>query len=362
MKKTSTKNIFKKLTSVILTLQFGVFLTLPTSTNYILRSFEFGGGGDSSSSTNYSIESILGEDAAQGSSTNYSLNSGLAFVQQSHVPPAPTFVNSASWYNKLKITINQDDTAPTDTTYAIAISDDNWVTTEWVQSDNTVGATLGIEDFQTYTNWGGASGEFVTGLTANTTYKVKVKSRQGNYTESPLGPEASAATVSVSLTFDIDVSSSDTETASPYSVAFGDLTVGSISTATNKVWIDIDTNAEAGGYIYISDVNTGLKSSVHNYTISSLTADLTGQNEGFGIQSSTVAQSSGGPLAAVSPYDGASENVGIVDTTVRELYSTSSSPITAGRGSFTLKTKASNTTPAADDYADTLTVIASGTF
>jgi hypothetical protein len=64
----------------------------------------------------------------------------------------------------------------------------------------------------------------------------------------------------------------------------------------------------------------------------------------------------------LSPYNGASENVGVIDTTIRELYSTSGSQISAGRGSFKLKAKASNTTPSADDYSETLTMISSGTF
>ena len=261
-------------------------------------------------------------------------------------------------------TINKDVADPTDATYAIAISTDDFVTTNWVQNDNTIGSTLGIEDFQTYTNWGGASGEFITGLAANTTYKVKVKSRQGNYTESGLGPLASAATVSVSISFDIDVSSSDTETAAPYVVAFGDLAIGSVSTATDKVWVDFNTNAEYGGYVYISGQNGGLKSTVLNYTISSASNDLadSGVTEGFGAQNSSVTQSSGGPLAAVAPYNGAGQNVGVLDTTTRELYSTSGSQITAGRGSFYLKAKASNVTKSADDYNDTLTIVTAGTF
>lgn len=338
------------------------FLAYPASLNYKLKSYEFGAGGDTSTSGNYSIEGQTGGMSGSLNSGVYGVDAGLIFEQQAHVPPAPTFVNSSNWYNKLKITINKDSADPTDATYAIAISDDNWVTTKWVQNDNTVGTNLGIEDFQTYTNWGGASGEFVIGLAPDTTYKVKVKSRQGLYTESPLGPEASAATTNVAISFDIDVAPTDQESAAPYSVSFGDLTAGSVSTATDKVWIDLTTNAEAGGYIYVSGNNAGLKSSVLNYTITSATADLTGQSEGFGIQSSSESQSSGGPFVDVSPYNGTSENVGIVNTTIRELYSTSGNPIVSGRASFLLKSKSSATTPAADDYADILTLITASTF
>jgi len=367
MKKTIKVSVLKKIVSILscasLSCNMFIFFAFPASTTYKLNSFGFGAGGqDDMDSTTYQMEGIMGEMAGKLSSTTYNLGAGLQMAQNANVPAAATFVNSSNWYNKLKITINKWSGDPTDATYAIAITDDNWVTTKWVQNDNTVGATLGIEDFQTYTNWGGASGEFIIGLTADTTYKVKVKSRQGLYTESALGPEASAATVSVSLTFDLDVSSTDSETAAPYTVAFGDLSVGSVTTATNKVWVDFDTNAEYGGYVYISGQNSGLKSSVLNYTISSSSVDLAGQSEGFGAQNNSDTESSGGPLAPQSPYNGASENVGVIDTTIRELYSSSGSQIGAGRGSFTLKAKAANTTPSADDYTETLTIISSASF
>lgn len=338
------------------------------STNYKLKNYEFGGGGVvDSTSSNYSLEAILSELAAAQSSANYRADSGLIFTQQSNVPPAPTFVNdTGTRYNKLKITINQDSGDPSDTTYAIAISTDDFVTTNWVQPDNTIGSSLGIEDFQSYANWGGASGEFIIGLARNTTYKVKVKSRQGKYTESPLGPVASAATVDSQISFDIDIGggSDPGETAPPYAVNVGSLTAGTPVTASNRVWLDLATNGEAGGYIYVYDQNAGLRSTDVDYTINSATANLASGavTEGFGLQGASKTQSSGGPLDYVGPYDGTAENVGLVNTVIREIFDTSSSPIVGGRGSFSIKAKASNITPGANDYSDTLTVIAAASF
>lgn len=336
-------------------------LALPASTNYELRSYGFGAGGGSLDSASYSLEGILGEQSASVSSNSYNVRGGLLGVQTAHVPPAPTLVNSDNWYNKLNITLDQGGN-PSDTVYAIAISNDAWVTTNWVQSDNTVGATLGIEDYQTYADWGSGSGENIIGLDLNTTYWVRVKAMQGEFSESQLGPQASAATSNVSIDFDIDVSASDTETAAPYAFAFGTLTVGSVNTPSTKVWVDLDTNAQYGGYIYLSDSNSGLLSADQSYTIDSATGDLAALGEGFGVQSSTDTESSGGPLTAIAPYNNSSENVGVLDTTVRELYSTAGSSIAGGRGSFLLKAKPSNTAPAADDYTDTLTIIAAGNF
>lgn len=357
------KKVIEKIKNYLRISPFFILLAFPASNNYKLKSFTVSGGGETgTTSPNYSMEGIVGELAGTGqTSGNYRSDSGLIFVQQANVPPAPTFTNDSNWYNQLKITIDIGGN-PTDATFAIAITDDDWVSTDWVQNDNTVGGTLGIEDFQTYTNWGSASGEQIIGLAPNTAYKVKVKARQGNYTESPLGPEAGVSTSQVSLSFDIDTASSDTETAPPYTVNFDSLTLGSVNTATNKIWVDLDTNAEMGGVIFVYGLNTGLKSNSVNYTISSTSDNLSVASEGFGAQGDSVTESSGGPMTTSSPYDGVSDNVGLVDTIVREIFSSSQNPVTGGRASFLLKAKPSETTPAATDYTDTLTVIAAASF
>ena len=245
----------------------------------------------------------------------------------------------------------------------MAISDDNFATTQYVQTDNTVGSTFNINNFRTYASWGSGSGTFIIGLAANKTYKVKVKARQGLFTETPWGPTASASTSNLTLTFDIDIGPTDPgETAGPYTVALGSLSAGSVTTATDKIWIDFETNGEAGGFVYVYDANTGLRSSALNYTIDSSTANLTGASEGYGLQGSSVAQSSGGPLAKESPYDGTSENVGIVSSAIRVILNSSSNPIVAGRASIAVKAKISTTTPASSDYSDTLTMIASASY
>lgn len=334
------------------------------SATYKIKGYEFGGGGgEGLESTTYSMEAILGEGAGDLESASYKVGSGLTFVQNANVPSAPTFVNTSNWYNKLKITINKDAGDPTDAKYAIAISNDNFVAdTRYVQNDNTIGATLGSEDFQTYTDWGSGTGELIIGLARATTYTVKVASTQGKYTQGPFGSTAQATTSNVTLDFDLDVSSTDTETAAPYTVSVGDLAAGVVTTATNKVWIDFETNADYGGYVYILDQFTGLRSANTNYTITSASVNLASVSEGFGIRSDTAMQGSGGPITAVAPYNGAAENVGLVDTTIRELYSSAGASVTAGRSSFLIKAKAKSTTPAASDFSDTLTIVASGSF
>jgi hypothetical protein len=344
--------------ALALPLGASLLFAMPASTNYQLKDFGYGGGGVANgTSSNYAIEGIAGEqNATQLDGATYDLGPGLQFTNQANVPPAPTFTNPSNYYNKLALTLATGGN-PTDTLFAIAISTDNFVTTNYVQSDNTVGATLGLEDYQTYSAWGGGSGFTVIGLTASTTYKVKVKAWQGKFTETGYGPEATAATVGARLTFDIDVSASNSETSAPYTTNIGDLIAGTVTDSPEKVWVDFDTNGESGGRVYVVASNAGLQSSRAGYTISAVTGNLTSLTEGFGAQSDTATNG----LSEVALYNQTGNTVGTVDTTIREVF-TASAPTASGRGSFLLKAKSSAVTPAASDYTETLTVVASASF
>lgn len=343
----------------ILSLQMGFFVfAFPASTNYRLDGYGIGGGGEENmTSSNYAIDGIAGEvseDQLQG--TNYDLGSGLIFEQQANVPPAPSLTNPSSYYNKLRFVIAAGGN-PTNTKFAVAISDDNWTTTRYVQSDNTVGSTLGAEDRQTYAAWGGATGIDVIGLSANTTYKVKVKSMNGKFTETGFGPEASAATVNPQLSFDIDVAATDTDTEPPFSIGFGSLPAGSVVDSPNRVWVDFSTNGASGGRVYLSGSNSGLASVTAGSSIASSTGDLSALSKGYGAQGVSTANG----LSAVAPYTGTGNTVGVVDTAIREIFS-ATAPVSGGRASFILKAKSDAVTPAAADYSDTITVIASASF
>lgn len=340
-----------------------MLLAVPASNTYKLDSYTFGSGGtEESASTLYKMEGIAGEQAGAEMGVGTLLSwSGLMPVQMISTPPAPTFTNVSNDYDKLQF-ILATASNPTDTQYAIAISDDNWVTTEYVQSDNTIGAVLGAEDWQTYAAWGGASGEYAIGLTSNTQYKIKVKARQGDYTEGPWGPEATASTTNLTLSFDLDVAATDTETAGPYLLDIGALSVGSVTTATDKIWVDIATNANYGAYVYVAGANQGLESSVASHTISAYSGDLTGQQEGFGLRVDALSETSGGPLIAVSPYNGTNDVVGGPAAALSEILTSSNAEIAAGRASLLVKSKISSLTPASTDYSETITLVATAVF
>lgn len=350
-----------KLKKIFISTSFVFLLVMPASPNYKLRDFGFGtGGAGNSTDGTYSLEAITGEvseDKLIGGS--YNLGPGLIFTGQANVPIAPTFDNPSNFYNKLRIIINVSDN-PADTIFAIAISTDNFATTRYVQNDYTIGDTLGTEDYQTYANWGGGIDEYIIGLIPNTEYKVKVKAMQGKFTETGYGPIATASTVNPTLSFDIDVSASDSETDAPFAINMGDLMADTVIDSTEKIWVDLATNGETGGRVYVVGANGGLVSATAaGYKIDAITGDLASITypKGFGAQGFSEA----GGLFITALYDQIDDVVGTTDQSIREIF-TASGPISAGRGSFLLKAKSSLITPAASDYSETLTVIASGSF
>lgn len=338
-----------------------LLLVAPTSTNYTLSNHSFGSGGGIGTSTSYSIQANTGEIGSNALTSNsYKTLPGLIFTQLANVPTA-ALTNDDFYYNKLGLVIGTEGN-PADTEYAIAISSDSFTTTEYVQSDNTIGSTLGTEDWQTYADWGGSSGEFIVGLTPNTTYSVKIKARRGEYTEGPFGPIDTATTSNLTLSFDIDISAIDEETEAPYSISLGTVAPNSITSANENIWIDLSTNAAHGGRVYVSGGSGGLYSANAGYTISAVSADLSSISEGFGIQSVSASQSSGGPFIALSPYDGSTDVVGGISTTPNSVFSTSNLPVTNARGDIAVKVKTKDLTPAANDYTETLTFIAAALF
>jgi hypothetical protein len=348
------KNVFPVLFSLML-------FVMPASTNYEMHDYGIGGGDTVGSSTNYGLNAMVGEvGGALSDGTNYSLGPGVIFTRQANVPAAPTFTNPSNFYNKLRIVLDTGNN-PSDARFAVAISSDNFVTTQYVKSDFTVGSTLDITDYQTYSGWGGGAGVFVIGLQPNITYSVKVRAMHGNFTESGYSTAATASTAAVSVTFDIDVSAVDTETSPPYTLNIGTLTPATITTAGQKIWVDLETNAVDGAVVYVRGSGTGLTSIGAGHTIPGLTGDLGSASEGYGMQLNTVGQASGGPLTAITPYNGTLQNIGTLDTTFRPMLE-STTAISGGRGSFFLKAKSATTTPAAADYSQLLTVIAAARF
>ncbi len=330
-----------------------LFGALPATTNYQLNSYGFGSGGTAGSSTStYALEGTTGEVSGQNASTTtYGLRAGYIASQQAHVPKLSSFDNgSATYYNKLHFVIDSQNN-PTDAQYALSISTDNFVSNiNYVKNDLTVGASLTATDYQTHASWGGASGANIVGLLPTTTYYLRVKATQGKYTESGYGPISSAATVGPQLSFSVSTNA----------VTIGALLPGVVTDASQPINVTFATNAASGGDVYISGKNIGLYSSRASYTLPSTSGDLSALTRGYGAQVTAIAAGSG-TFSKVSPYDGASQNVGLTDTLLRRIM-TASAPISGGTASVLLKAKSATGDTAANDYTETNTMLASAGF
>jgi hypothetical protein len=138
---------------------------------------------------------------------------------------------------------------------------------------------------------------------------------------------------------------------------FGALTAGNISNSTTNIGVDFATNANSGGSVYIYSSNGALTSTnAPSGPITSASGDISLASKGYGGQVVSTSQ-----LTKVSPYNQSGTTVGILSTNVNSIL-TSSTSIAAGTASIRLEAKPSNTTPAATDYADTLTLIAAAAF
>ena len=333
-----------------------LFFAGPASSNYTLKSYDFGNGGtDSSSSTNYAVNGQSGTQAGDpASSTNYSLKSGEVPTQDANVTPKPTLTNPDGYYDRLKLVVNTGGN-PTDTKYLIAISSDNFTTTRYVQTDNSIGASYTITNYQTYTAWGSGSGFYIMGLAQGTTYEVKVRALQGAFSEAAYSPKSDAiATVSPSLSFGIATTLTGTP---PFLVGFASLTPNSIFAGDADGTLTLSSNAKLGGTVYIKSLNAGLRSTRANHTVNSATADLSVSAVGYGAQVTSATQTTGGPFSSTSPFNGITNNVGLLTTNLQPLLF-SSTPVFGATATIRFKAKTDFNTPAETDYTDTVTVIA----
>ena len=331
------------------------FAALPGTAAYQLNGYGFGSGGSATSTTaTYSLEGNTGEITGDsGATALYKVKPGFTEQIQANLPKIATFDNgSGAYYNKLHFVIDQQNN-PSDALYTVQISTSNNFAggNSYVKFDLTTSGTLTLADYQTYSAWGGASGATIIGLTPGTPYYIRVKATQGKYTESAYGPiNGPISTANPTLSFSLSTNS----------ITFSALTTNTVVNAPSTIDITFATNALSGGDIYINGLNNGLKSTFRTNTIPSATGDLSSLSRGFGAQITATGTTSG-TLTSQSPYNASASNVGITDTTIRKLWS-ASSPIVGGTGSVMLKAKADINDAPATDYADFLTMIASGSF
>ena len=331
-----------------------LFAAAPSSTNFTLKSYSVGSSGSApSTSTNYQLNGVGGEQSGTlQTSSSYATGSGVINTETANVPPAPTFTNPGNYYSKLQLVV-QTGNNPADTKYLIGISSDSFATTNYVQTDDSIGSSQAITNYQTYASWGGASGFYILGLSQSTTYQVKIKALQGNFTGSNFSPTASASTVAPSLSMTLATTASSTP---PFLIGFSNLLPSTVTASSADISVTISSNAGSGGGVYIRSANAGLTSSSAGTSITSATTDLSSASSGYGALVISTSQASGSPVTAQSPFNLSANNVGGLTTNLQAILTTTGA-VSTGNGQIRLLAKAGTTTAPASDYADTVTLI-----
>jgi len=155
-------------------------------------------------------------------------------------------------------------------------------------------------------------------------------------------------------------------------VALGTLTTSSVTTSdnssVNSVFIGIETNAVGGGAVTVRGTGGLKRASDSGVVLGSTSGALSAGNEGYGVCVTSTSQGTGSPtsLAKSSPYNGTCDTttgntVGVVNGVARTVIS-SSGVVTDGAAEVLVKASVSAATGEGDDYVDTLTFIATGTF
>jgi hypothetical protein len=357
----------------------------PTSTNYQLKDLSFGAVAGEASSTNYAAYIAMDEfiNDVRFTSANYQIRAGVVNTWMANVPVVHCFETTSAGsstcadgdlvngmvalcgqggcFDRARVEIDPQNN-PSDTVYSLQITTDpTWTTYNYVDGTTFLiesGATHNLADYLTESGWENTVSNFnVYGLRSGTTYYVRFTALHGNYTESTPGPAVSTATAQPQIAFDLDIadtSGAAAETGAPYTLALGTLQLGSVTTATNLIWMNIGTNATEGVTINLKSQYGGLFSSGGSYTLTSSSADLA-STHGYGVQRYADTETYLGPLTVVSPFAGAGDNVGQVsNSTFGTKIAESTAPLYQGRLALQIKARPEEASPALGDYTDAL--------
>ena len=392
-----TKTVLITTWICIFSILFPVFSTLAEeldSTNYKIVDITTQGGG-TTESTNYASLLTVNDTITDPRlySTNYKMWANPASAFRPAVPEVSCFETDTDGYsncttgpselttggmvalcggdgcyNKARFEIDTNDN-PTDTLYAVQISEDNFSTDIRYLDGSTYEpeqySTFNINDFRTKTAWEGDTFN-VQGLAEGTQYYLRIIALHGDFTQTEEGPEETATTAGTSSSFDIDIAGTggiSAETDPPFTISFsGDtalLAGAGAVVADNLIWMDAETNGAGGFAIVQKGENGGLYSSTLSAQINSVTGDLDALSEGFGLQNYYIDYDTGtglGDITATTNYSGSSKNIGIVDTDWNKIYD-GDGPINNGRMALYLMARAGTDKQGATDYDETITLV-----
>ena len=167
---------------------------------------------------------------------------------------------------------------------------------------------------------------------------------------------------SLTVTFAVSSSpcTSTTSSSPPFSVPLGTLSTGSVTTAGNHICVVVTSDA-SGTVMTVKDANGGLASTgTPADKITSSNATLTAGTAGYGVCSSAASG-----LTAQAPYNGSCDAtnhaVGSLTASPQTVYFASGA-VTNAVGDLLTKASISGSTAAHSDYADTMTLVVTGTY
>ncbi|HSX29498.1 MAG TPA: hypothetical protein VLE73_02965 [Candidatus Saccharimonadales bacterium] len=214
-------------------------------------------------------------------------------------------------------------------------------------------------------NWDNtAAVQIKSSATSNNTGTVTTRTSapatidSSTYSTVSISDDQIAVTASVAQSFSFALSGN--------SDALGALSVGSVTSSPTPRTITINSNAAGGWMAWAKDANTGLTSPSTVKTIASTTpgtnSTLSSGTEGYNMGVTSSQTGGTGTITLDAAFDGTTSNHGGgLDTTLRTIASSNG---TANNAVLTLKNNAAiaGTTPAAADYADTITVVGAAMF
>ncbi|MDR3519477.1 MAG: hypothetical protein P4L63_01130 [Candidatus Pacebacteria bacterium] len=210
--------------------------------------------------------------------------------------------------------------------------------------------------------------------TATPNITIVTPSDSGSFTVPILDSDQVAVTASVNQTLSFNIKTGTTNTGSqPYSVPLGQLqftTVGgSGASSVPYIWANLSTNAASGMAVTVVSANAALKStSTPGDTIPSATATMANGTANYGLCIVSVSQASGATLTKGTNFPSTTCTATPAGNTVTSVTITPQSIVTAsglistGVAQIALDAENSASTPAHNDYGDTLTFIGTATF
>jgi hypothetical protein len=194
--------------------------------------------------------------------------------------------------------------------------------------------------------------------TVTTRNSVPAALDTGSYVTDSLTSDSIAVSASVPQTFTYGINNT--------ADALGSLTAGSVNVSPTPRVLTINTNAGGGWMVWGQDAFTGLKSTATGTTIASTTpgtnSTISGTTEGYNMGVTSTQTSGSGAISVAAPFiGGTSGKGGGLDTSMRTVASSNG---TANNAQLTLTNNVtlSSLTPAATDYADTITLPAAAMF